>query len=257
MIEPSRILKQKARTLLMGKYIPSITIVMAAAGISLILAYLQAFSGFSPQGNHIQKLCYWAMNAVILLLESVFSIGVTYFFLQMSLYKPFKTSCLLYCFSHNPDRFIIAAALRYTLLALGWVPACVYYYQLPPFAEWSAGLLLPLVPLALLAVLLNLPVLLLYGQSFYILLEDGQCSVLTSMKKSRELMAGHKTQMFFLYLSFLGCGLLALGTLGLGVFWIRPYVEMTKLQFYLGITGRQTIENPVEASALTPPQNFL
>lgn len=257
MMEPSKILKQKARTLLMGKYMPSITIVMAASGISLILAYFQTLSGFSPWGNNMQKLCYWTMNAVIILLEAVFSIGITYFFLQMSLYKPFKTSCLLYCFSHNPDRFIIAAALRYALLTLGWIPACVYYYRLPPMTEWSVNLLLPLIPLGLLAVLLNLPVLLLYGQSFYILLEDERCSVLTSMQKSRELMTGHKMQMFFLYLSFLGFGLLELGTFGLGVFWIRPYVEMTKLQFYLGLTGRQTIEKPVGTSTLPPFQNYL
>ncbi len=257
MSEPSRILKQKARTLLMGKYMPSITVVMLVSGISLILAYLETLSGFSPWGDHMQKLCYWIMNTVIVLLEAIFSIGITYFFLQMSLYKPYTTGCLFYCFSHNPDRFIIAAAARYALLALGWIPACVYYFRLPPLTEWTVELLLPLIPLALLAVLLNLPVLLLYGQSFYILLEDEECSVLSSMQKSRELMADHKMQLFFLYLSFLGYGLLELGTFGLGVFWIRPYMEMTKIQFYLGITGRKTIEKPAQASSVPPTQNIL
>lgn len=246
---PARILKQNARILLTGKYMASSAIVLMASAISLLLTYLQEFSGFSPLGDPTQKLLYWVMNAIILVLEAVLSIGITYFFLQMALGKPFVTGCLFYCFTHDPDRFIVAAALRYALLALGWIPAGFYYFRLPPLLECAPGQLLALLPLILLAVIWDLPILLLYGQSFYILLEDPSCKVAASMEKSRRLMTGHKKRLFFLYVSFVGYGLLELGSFGVGMLWVRPYLEAVKVQFYLDITGRK-LKN------LTPPDTF-
>ena len=92
-----------------------------------------------------------------------------------------------------------------------------------------------LLVLILLAVLLNLPVLLFYGLSFYILLEQPDCSPLESMRVSRQLMVGQKGRLFSLYISFLGYGLLELGTMGVGKLWIRPYVETILIQFYLDV----------------------
>lgn len=251
MNHPSKVLKQNARILLTGKYIQSSAIVLMASAISLLLTYLQGFTGFSPQGDLTQKLCYWIMNAIILVLEAVLSIGVTYFFLQMALGKPFLTGCLFYGFTHDADRFIMAAAIRYGLLALGWIPAGFYYFRLPPLLEWTPGLLLPLIPLVILGVAWDIPFLLFYGQSFYILLEDSACGVLASMEQSRRLMEGHKKRLFFLYVSFVGYGLLELGSFGVGALWIRPYLEAVQVQFYLDITGRKTV-TPAPPSPARP-----
>ena len=62
-------------------------------------------------------------------------------------------------------------------------------------------------------------------------------------------MTGHKKRLFFLYVSFVGYGLLELGSFGVGMLWVRPYLEAVKVQFYLDITGRK-LKN------LTPPDTF-
>lgn len=242
MNHPSKLLKLKARTVLMGRYIPSVSTMITMLALSALLSWTLEISGFSLAGDTLQKICFLVMNAVILLLEGLLSIGLSFFFLQMALGKPFMGKQLFYCFTHDPDRFLLAAGLRYSLMLLGWAPAAIYYYTMPPVLEASAGNYLILLCLAVLAFCLNLPVRLYLGQSYYILLEDPDCGVLESMKRSMTLVQGRKRQLFFLYLGFLGFDLLELGTMGMGALWIRPYVEMTKVQFYLDLTGRDPLE---------------
>jgi uncharacterized membrane protein len=55
---------------------------------------------------------------------------------------------------------------------------------------------------------------------------------LDTITASRRLMDGHKGQLFLLDLSFIGWHLLAIATLGIGYFWLTPYIEATKAAFY-------------------------
>ncbi|MBQ8184392.1 MAG: DUF975 family protein, partial [Lachnospiraceae bacterium] len=73
--------------------------------------------------------------------------------------------------------------------------------------------------------------------------EDSKCGILESLKRSCQLMKGHKRRLFALYLSFFLYALLTLGTFGLGSFWLQPYMEMIRVQFYLDITGREVPED--------------
>ena len=138
MKQPSKFLKQRARMTLLGKYFPSVCVVFAASLISLILTYLLDISGFSPLGDPMRQLSFWLMSAVILLLDAVLSIGLTRYFFQMTLGQPFVFRDLFYGFTNNADRFIIAAALRYGLLALGWVPAGIWYFRMPVLLDAGA-----------------------------------------------------------------------------------------------------------------------
>ena len=55
------------------------------------------------------------------------------------------------------------------------------------------------------------------------------------MKKSREMMKGHKWQYFCLCFSFIGWFLLTPFTLGILLFWLIPYIGVTTALFYDGI----------------------
>ena len=46
------------------------------------------------------------------------------------------------------------------------------------------------------------------------------------------MMKGHKFDLFYLYLSFIGWFLLAMLTAGIGTLWLAPYVEAAKAAFY-------------------------
>ncbi|MCM0598228.1 DUF975 family protein [Periweissella fabalis] len=54
---------------------------------------------------------------------------------------------------------------------------------------------------------------------------------------SRRLMQGHKAQLFWLEVSFIGWYILVFVTLGLAWFWVMPYINMTRTVFYENLAG--------------------
>lgn len=71
-----------------------------------------------------------------------------------------------------------------------------------------------------------------YSQSFYILAENPEISVRQAMRTSIEMTDGFKLDMFVMYLSFIGWLIAAALTLGIGFFWLIPYVTMTLTFMY-------------------------
>ncbi|QNQ80416.1 DUF975 family protein [Lactobacillus sp. PV034] len=54
---------------------------------------------------------------------------------------------------------------------------------------------------------------------------------------SREIMKGHKWQLFCLDLSFIGWFVLSIITLGIGFLWLRPYFGVTRANYYRHLVG--------------------
>jgi len=85
-----------------------------------------------------------------------------------------------------------------------------------------------------------------YAMTEYIIADDPSVSASEAIKKSQEMMNGHKWEFCVLQLSFLGWGILATFTCGIGYLWLIPYMQTTTSNFYLQIkeeyeTGVQVI----------------
>lgn len=71
----------------------------------------------------------------------------------------------------------------------------------------------------------------------YLMAEEG-LSGMACLRRSKEMMAGHKMEAFKLDLSFIGWWLLSMVTLGIvGVFYVNPYKEATDVEFYRIVKG--------------------
>ena len=55
------------------------------------------------------------------------------------------------------------------------------------------------------------------------------------LKKSKEMMSGHKWDFFVLGLSFIGWAILGIFTFGLLYFWLYPYMQVSFANFYNSI----------------------
>lgn len=64
-----------------------------------------------------------------------------------------------------------------------------------------------------------------------------QVSATDGINASKELMKGHKMNLFIFDLSFLGWNILAAITCGLGYLWVTPYYQTAKANFYRHIAG--------------------
>ena len=76
-----------------------------------------------------------------------------------------------------------------------------------------------------------------YSQVFYILAEKPDMTPTEAIKKSQEMMKGHKMRLFLLMLSFLGWFILGALAFGVGIFFVLPYFQTTLANFYVDLRG--------------------
>ena len=60
------------------------------------------------------------------------------------------------------------------------------------------------------------------------------------MKASKEMMKGHKWELFVLHLTFIGWIILSPFTLYLLLIWLIPYMRISQVKFYERIKSAQT-----------------
>lgn len=146
------------------------------------------------------------VNLIIIILQIPFSIGVYWFYLSLvrennpnianvfSIYSNGKTSMKL----------IGASILQGIFVFL-----------------WSLLLFIP-------GIIKSIS----YSQTFYILRDHPEYSILEAISESRRKMVGFKWKYFLLGLSFIGWGILCLFTLGIGFLWLIPYFSTAMATFY-------------------------
>lgn len=81
-----------------------------------------------------------------------------------------------------------------------------------------------------------------YSQAYLIykdqtnLSPNEKISSLNCITESKNLMRGHKWRFFLLEMSFIGWGILAVLSLGIGFLWLFPYENATRVAFYEDLT---------------------
>lgn len=76
-----------------------------------------------------------------------------------------------------------------------------------------------------------------YSQAMYIVAEEPGSSPMEAIRRSQEMMNGHKMEYFLLGLSFIGWAILAVFTLGILYIWLIPYMQATYANFYRSLKG--------------------
>jgi len=71
-----------------------------------------------------------------------------------------------------------------------------------------------------------------YSQTYLLLKDHPEYSILEAITESRKRMNGYKWQYFLLNLSFIGWAILSIITLGIGFLWLSPYISTATATFY-------------------------
>ena len=88
--------------------------------------------------------------------------------------------------------------------------------------------LLGIVTLGIGTIVLNY----VYAMVPYLLRDYPELGVREALRTSKQMMKGHKWDLFVLDLSFIGWILLGIMTAGIGLLWVEPYMETTRAAFY-------------------------
>lgn len=97
------------------------------------------------------------------------------------------------------------------------------------------GIILFIVPGVIIALMLSM--------TDYILKDNPEISCTDAMKQSAAMMKGHKAQLFWLELSFIGWAILCLLTLGIGFLFLAPYFDSAVAHFYEDLKAESALEN--------------
>lgn len=71
-----------------------------------------------------------------------------------------------------------------------------------------------------------------YAMVPYLLRDYPELTWREAMQTSREMMNGHKMELFILHMTFIGWALLAVLTCGIGLLILEPYMETTQALYY-------------------------
>ena len=82
-----------------------------------------------------------------------------------------------------------------------------------------------------------------YSMTPFILKDYPELSANQAINLSMKMMEGRKFDLFYLYLSFIGWGILALFTLGIGYLWLMPYMYTSTAAFYQNVKEEYIANN--------------
>lgn len=84
-----------------------------------------------------------------------------------------------------------------------------------------------------------------YALTPFILVDNPELSANEAIDLSQKMMKGHKFDLFWLMLSFIGWILLAILTAGIGLFWLVPYMYTSVSAFYQDVKADYELKNSI------------
>jgi uncharacterized membrane protein len=89
-----------------------------------------------------------------------------------------------------------------------------------------------------------------YSQTYFLLRDHPEYTVIQAISESKKRMKGYKWKYFLLGLSFIGWSILCIFTLGIGLLWLIPYMTTSIATFYNEFIYPQCMESESRAVKL-------
>lgn len=233
-------LKATARQTLLGHYG---LLIGAKLVVSILFGLIETpFSRMIQEGIYYDRLfrIIWGYVGLIFisLITDLFGVGLIYMQLKIARKKGIQFSDLLHAFRSTPNKFIgitiVTILIDFVCTLPGAILVVLGSLNIKTFSLLS-GTFFVLIGAAVLIIGVIILIILNLALSLspYLLIDHPEYGVMGTLRESMRLMRRKKGRLFVLYLSFIGWYLLGLVTLGIGMFWIQPYVHQTRTQFYL------------------------
>lgn len=247
-------LKKRAKNTLSGSYgtavgamlivaVFLVIMVMVYIGASAVISITQiGEAGYIRSGFMRSLVIMLVCYLLVILLINLALVGIRRMLYNMSTGRPFALGDMLFAFIHRPHRFLGIYIINMAAGLIIGIP----YFVVSVTARLTDYIPI-LMALQFLMYLVQIIGIVVYGLYFkmagYLLMEDPERKVISCFRKSAALMKGNKGRLFYLELSFIGMYLLAMGSFGIGLLWIFPYVETTMIHFYLDISAGRRQED--------------
>lgn len=171
-----------------------------------ILIEMPLSGGLDARANEQPSIAVNFISILISLALIPFSIAFNWFYLSLSRFDSPRISQLFIVYSNwRTSLKLIASSILMGIFVLLWSLLLIIPGIIKGFA---------------------------YSQTFFILRDHPEFSIIEAITESRKIMNGFKWSYFLLNLSFIGWMLLIPFTLGIGLLWFIPYITTSKASFY-------------------------
>lgn len=241
-------LKRLAREHLAGKwgFVIGTNLLLFAIAFICILPFSMSIAFYPTSGQYyIFELARFVISLICIL----FSIGIFYIYMQISRGAYCSMRDFTFAFRNRPIRFIGAYFLLTILTNLPMLPFDILnaYVQ----QHYSIGLKALVILAGIVGYVFHIILMYRYFIVYYLLIEYPEKKVIDTFQYCASLMNGNKGRAFYLSLSFIGMILLSVLTFGIGLLWILPYIQQTKVQLYYAILEEQPVESNYDETGYT------
>ncbi|MCQ2521986.1 MAG: DUF975 family protein [Lachnospiraceae bacterium] len=230
-MKDTKTLKWDARKRLSGKYGTASGII----GIYLLCRSLTSLLVTQIFADSLLMFIMWQLIAFCtdLFIELVHA-GVCKCFLDVA-YGSYPTSSdLFFCLRRGVvKRFIVPAAILSSVSFICALPANLIAFYMDGHQVKDYMLVFSVMGIGFLVASV---IRIVYSQMYYIGMDLPDKAGTELLKMSSWLMKGNWGKYLYMVLSFLPLLFLCITSLGIGIFWVLPYVETTKGAFYLSLT---------------------
>ncbi len=193
-------------------------------GVSAGKNRVQNVDDANQQTTLIEELCNAPKEVAVVITGALVGVSVIATLVKLLVVNPLKVGCNRF-FLVNSDR-----PAELSELGFGFKNG---------YGHMVAAMFLRDLFIALGCILLVIPGIIMtysYRMVPYILSENPELSGMDAIRRSKEMMRGHKWNAFVLDLSFFGWALLVVLTADIvGVLWVNPYIQATDAELYKAI----------------------
>ncbi len=233
-----RNLKKQARCALVGRHasLAGVTILITVLNLALNMLASSAAPGGSSVFSILLSLLAGVLIDIVyyILLSGVFKI-----YLNLCRDNPYKWSDMFNAFKEHPEPVAIFAIveyfLRFTLSqTLSLLTVSVFTLSL----GGSVSLVVGSSVMALVVIVLYVYLQISLSMVLFVHADEPWLSFGELIHRGWNLMKGKRRGYLYMQLSFLGMYALEVCSLGIGTFFVQPYIRTTEGLFYRKISGR-------------------
>ena len=178
----------------------------------------------------------YVTTAITQMFTSVFNVGLSLFALNLACDRPFAVSDIFYGFRNQFGKALKISAVFVLLRQLISLPTTlINQLTLDLSTEISLSEIGILLAILLAGAVLYTFIYLGFSQVYFLFLDFPKLGAGQLIKRSFQLMNGHKKRFLLLELSFLPLMLLSLLTFGIGDLFLTPYMQVTYTFFFLNL----------------------
>lgn len=253
---PASEIRKDAREALRGKWGKAIAIVIIYFIITLALGFVEGLA------KSFSSVLYTVTEIVVALVSVPIGFGIVVFFMKLK--RDESVSVLDFLkegFSHFAKAWEITL---YTFLKLLLPFFCLFlvailmiillFFNMTANVSFGVHLTLTILAVAfyLVTIVYVVSRALLYVLAYNIAYDQPELSAKACVLKSEAYMKGNRGNYFLLELSFIGWSILAALSLGIGILWLLPYMQVAAICFYEKLA--KTEPKKVEGSSKIEPE---